>query len=263
MTSLLDRQSVPASAANADAKTNGRGGYRIPVAARGRRPLMTVGSALLVLVSIAVFSTVYSSADHRVPVLTVTSTIQQGQRITSHDLGTAEVASSGGLSPVPVASASELSGKWAAVTIPAGSLLTLGDVTSNRPLAGGSAVVGLALKDGQLPSIGVEPGDQVMIVQTLGAGSVLPVTDVSGGSDTQSSTAISGTTATGVLVAQASVFETATPTTSTASGAAELVSVVVPSTLAAAVATAAAASQVSVVLLPAGSNPSDAASGSS
>jgi hypothetical protein len=218
---------------------------------------MTVASALLVLASIAVFASIYSSADHRVPVLTVTSTIQQGQRITAGDLGTADVASSGRLSPIPVSNADELSGKWAAVTVPAGSLLTVGDVTSSRPLSSGSAVVGLALKDGQLPSTGVEPGDQVMIVQTLGAGSILPTAGSAGsagptgGTGTDAGSDTGATSSTGVLVAQATVFETATPSAATASGATELVSVEVPSTLAAAVATAAAAAQVSLVLLPA------------
>ncbi len=166
MTSLLER--LPGASA-----ANGQDHYRIPILPRTRKPVLAVASAVLVLTSVAVFANIYSSADHRVPVLTVTSTIQQGTRITAAQLGTVEVASSPGLSPIPVASASALSDKWAAVTIPAGSLLTPGDVTENRPLSSGTAVVGLALKDGQLPSNGVVTGDRVMIVQTLTLGSVL------------------------------------------------------------------------------------------
>jgi hypothetical protein len=189
----------------------------------------------------------------------VTRTIEQGHHITASDLGSVGVSTSGGVTPVPVADASELSGKWAAETIPAGSLLTLGDVTSARPLPVGTAVVGLALKDGQMPSGGVLPGDQVMMVQTPGAGAVLPY---AGSADSSSGTAdggdANGADATsGVLVAQATVFDVATPSASS-SGTAELVSVEVPSTLAASVATASAADQVSVVLLPAG--PADTAS---
>jgi hypothetical protein len=109
VTSLLDRTPTPERSAN------GHGQYRLPVRARERRPLVTVACALLVLASIAIFASVYSSADHRVPVLVVTSTIRQGQRITGGHLGTVEVAASGGLSVIPVASASELSGTWPAV----------------------------------------------------------------------------------------------------------------------------------------------------
>ena len=264
MTSLLER---PSSAA----ASNGTGSYRLPGVPQGRRPLLSVASALLVLASAAIFASIYTSADHRVPVLMVTSTIHQGQRITAADLGTTELASSGRLSPIPVSSASELSGTWAAVTIPAGSLLARGDVSSSRPLSSGSAVVGLALKDGQLPSNGVEPGDQVMIVQTLAAGSVLPAGADSSGTGATGATSdgddFGSVSSAGVLVAQATVFDTATPSASTSSGATELVSVEVPPTLAAAVATAAAASQISLVLLPAGlagsgsNSASDSASG--
>ncbi len=260
MTAVLDRQPPSASASSSPSAHRGWNGSRLPFGPRGRKPLLAVASVLLILVSIAAFATVYSSADHRVPVLMVTSAIQQGQRISATDLGTADVASSGGLSLIPVSRAAELTGRWAAVTIPAGALLTAGDVTASRSLAEGAAVVGLALKDGQLPSTGVAPGDQVMIVQTLGAGSILPASSNPGGATTQDGTG-AVMTSTGVLVAQATVFETATPSASSSSGITQLVSVVVPSTVAAAVSTASAASQVSVVLLPAGpTGPSRASS---
>ena len=178
--------------------------------------------------------------------------------ITAAQLGTAEVASSPGLSPIPVSSASSLSGKWATVTIPAGSLLTHGDVTSNRPLSGGTAVVGLALKDGQLPSNGVVPGDRVMIVQTLTLGTCLSGDQWARDQRSRRQSQRSGIVGRGPR-GPGRVFETATPPTSNSSGAAELVSVTVPSTLASTVATAAAASEVSVVLLPAG--PADSGTG--
>jgi hypothetical protein len=262
VTTLLERTTRPQT-------TDGRSQYRLPVVPRGRRPVVTVASALLVLASIAIFASIYSSAGRRVPVLVVTSTIQQGQRIVSADLGTAQVASSGGLATIPVSSADELSGTWAAVTVPAGSLLTRGDVTAHRPVSGGNAVVGLALKDGQLPSTGLVPGDEVMVVQTLGAGTVLPLagtggdgTTVNAGAGAAEGSNVGAPSSTGVLVGQATIFQTAVPSATSPSGASELVSVEVPSTLAAAVATAAAASQVSLVLLPAGAQGTDGGSGS-
>ncbi len=140
--------------------------------------------------------------------------------------------------------APQLSGKRAAVTIPAGSLLTTSDVTGAAPIAAGDAVVGLALKAGQLPSSGVKAGDLVMIVQTAVPGS--PLTSApSSGSSTDGSVAT-----TGVLVPQASVFEVETPSINASASFSELVSVEVTSTFAAAVSTAAAADQVSLVLLP-------------
>ncbi len=176
MTTLLDRVST------AGRRAETRSEFRLPAVARGRRPLVAVASTALVLASVAIFASLYSSADHQVPVLVVTTTIHQGQRIIGSDLGTVDVAASGGLSVVPVADATELSGTWAASTIPAGSLINRSDVTTSRPLAVGTGVVGLALKDGQLPAGGVEPGDRVMIVVTPATGSV-PVEGTTDGSD--------------------------------------------------------------------------------
>jgi hypothetical protein len=261
VTSLLERPATARSSAR------GTGQYQLPVVGRSRKPLVTVASVLLVLASIAIFAGIYSSADHRVPVLTVVTTIHQGQRISGNDLGTADVTTSANLAPIPVSGAAALSGTWAAVTLPAGSLLTLADVTTKRPLPVGSAVVGVTLKDGQLPSAGVASGDLVMIVQTPAAGAVLPAAGnvTSGGSSgvTEGSSGTAEASGTGVLVAQATVFGTAAPSPTSSSGAAELVSVEVPATEAAAVATAAAASQVTLVLLPASSAAPIAPSGSS
>ena len=205
---------------------------------------MAVASAVVVFASIAAFAAIYSSANHQVEALIVTTTIEQGQPITANDLGQSGVAISGGVTAIPVADASELSGKRAAVTIPAGSLLTPADVTSSQPIASGDAVVGMALKAAQLPAAGVSSGDQVMVVQTASPGTPLSTTG-----STDSSTGASGAS-TGVLVAHASVFDVATPPANASGTVSELVSVEVPSTLAAAVSTAAAGDQVSLVLLP-------------
>jgi hypothetical protein len=214
---------------------------------------MAVLSALLVFGSIAAFAAIYASANHEQSVLIVTQTIEQGQPITARDLGQTSAAISGGIVPIPVSDASELSGRRAAVTIPAGSLLTVGDTTGAQPIAQGYAVVGMALKPGQLPSTGLEPGDQVMIVETGSPDT--PLTSSSAGGTTD------GSAGTGVLVPRATVFGVASqadsPTSagSTSSpgssvGDSQLVSVEVSDTLAPAVSTEAAADQVSLVLLP-------------
>ncbi len=226
-------------------------GFRLPVTSRSRRPLVAIVSALLVFTSIAVFASVYSSANHQTPSLIVVQTIQEGQRISGTDLGQASVAISAGVSPIPVASAPLLAGKRAAVTIPAGSLLTLADVAGSAPIAAGEAVVGMALKDGEYPSAGVESGDQVMIVQSAspGAPATATATDSGSGSGSQDG----GGSATGVLVPQATVFDVGPPSANSSDGASLLVSVEVSRTLAAEVSTAASAGEVSLVLLPQGS----------
>jgi len=198
-----------------------------------------------VFASIAIFADIDASSNRHTDVLIVTQTIEQGQQMEGSDLGQASASISGGVTAIPVSDASQLLGKRAAVTIPAGSLLTAGDISSTQAINAGYAVVGMALKVGQLPSAGVAAGDQVMIVQTASSGAPL-------GSPSGSGTSTGTGASTGVLVSQASVFDVEIPSASTGSNASQLVSVEVSSTLAAAVATAAAADQVSLVLLPSG-----------
>ena len=243
MTAVLERgrtapQAVP------EVKT----GSRLPVSPRSRRPLKVLASLVVVLASIAAFAHIYASANRQTDVLTVTQTIQQGQQLTATDLGQASVSISGGVTPIPLSDASQLQGKRAAVTIPAGSLLTVGDITAAQPIAAGYAVVGMALKAGQLPSAGVASGDQVMIVQTASPGASLGSTPDPGSSSAEAEAS------TGVLVPQANVFDVEIPPASAGSSASQLVSVEVSTTLAAAVSNAAAADQVSLVLLPSGSS---------
>jgi hypothetical protein len=251
--------------------------FRLPVARSRKSPLMAVISALVVFASIAIFATVYAGAGHQTQVLIVTRTIEQGQRITGSALGQASASISGGVSSIPVADAPELSGERAAVTIPSGSLLTTGDVTGAPAIAAGDAVVGLALKPGQLPTVGLAPGDRVMIIQTASPGTPLSGLAASGGdssADSDSSSATTGSSpdgaesvaggSSGVLVSEARVFDVESPAAGDSSADSLLVSVEVATTLAADVSTAAAADQVSLVLLPdAPSEPTAGATGGS
>ncbi|MGO8871610.1 MAG: SAF domain-containing protein [Acidimicrobiales bacterium] len=242
MTSTLERTIPKTSIPERTGSASG-----LPASPKRRRPILLVASALVVFASIAVFATVYSSADRQTVVLVATRTIEQGQRFTGSDLGQASAAVTGGTALIPVTQASELAGKRAAVTIPTGSLLTSGDVTQAPSVPPGYAVVGLSLKVGQVPAAGVAPGDQVMIVQTASPGT--PLTDPSIGDEAP--TAGAGSSPTGVLVAQATVFDVEQPPPDT-SGVMQLVSVEVSSTLAAAVSTAGVADQVALVVLPDG-----------
>ena len=172
---------------------------------------------------------------------------------------------SGAVHPIPVSDPQLLAGRRAAVTIPSGSLLTMADTTAAEPISPGDAVVGMALKAGQLPSIGVEPGEQVMIVQTGAPGTPL-VTPVESSDGSADGSASSSSASAGVLVPSAKVFDVQMPSggsgesnASSSQGAAssagdsQLVSVEVSDSDAPMVSTAAAAGQVSLVLLPASS----------
>ncbi len=226
---------------------------------------MTALSALLVFASIAAFASVYTRANHRQSVLIVTQTIEQGQPITGSDLGSASVSISGAVHPIPVSDPQLLAGRRAAVTIPSGSLLTMADTTAAQPISPGDAVVGVALKAGQLPSGGVEPGDQVMIVQTGAPGAPL-VSPVEPSGSSAGNSASSSPANLGVLVPRATVFDVQMPSVgsggsnasslqgaSSSTGDSQLVSVEVSDSDAPTVSTSAAAGQISLVLIPAAS----------
>ncbi len=257
MTAVVDRVNL-----NRASTTEATAAPRVPTPLRGRRPLLAVASALLVFVSVAGFADLYASANHPESVLVVTRTIEQGKLIGADDLSAARIDVSGRVSLIPVSDSSELNGERAAVTIPAGSLLITNDLTDVPSIAAGDAVVGLALKAGEMPAAGVEPGDQVMIVETAPAGAALDGTGGAGQPSGVTEPESEGSGApTGVLVPQADVFDVESPPLDASSGTLQLVSVEVSSTEAAAVTTAANADQVSLVLLPESSAPGRTSTG--
>ncbi len=237
---------------------------RPPTGRRDRRVLVVLASVVLICASIAAFSGLYSSVDRRTPVVILVQSVTQGQSITSADLGEADVSVSGGVDYIPVSESQLIAGKRAVSAIPSGSLLTMADLTGAAGIDPGDAVVGVALKDGSYPASGLDPGDQVMVVQTSTPGAALASPTTGGDSSATGGPGTSGeaglTTSseaeagTGILVSRATVVAAGMPNANSSGGYTLLVSVEVSSTDAPEVATAAAAGQVSLVLLPTGSS---------
>jgi SAF domain len=272
MTTLLDRAQGLRRTTHADRSFSAE--FHMPVKPSRRRPVLAAASAVAVFASIGLFAHLYSSADRETSVLVVTHTIQQGQTFTGADLGQTPVATGSGVATVPLADASQILGKVASVTVVAGSLLTPGDLASAPPISEGDAVVGLALKQGQVPAGGLGPGDQVMVVETGPPGSPLnsstspssspQQSSSSSGGAVSSSSAASGSAAdgsadsssdaggqaSGVLVPDAMVFNTASPGSQSSAEATELVSLELSDSLAPVVSAAGTAGQVSLVLVP-------------
>lgn len=242
------------------------GGFagRSQVPTRGR----VVVSACLVFGSIAAFVSIYAHASQHVPVLVVVQPVHAGAVIQASDLGSYELSSVGNLPVVPAGSESSVVGSTATVSIEPGTLLIGADYARSQPLPAGTAIVGAALKIGQLPATGVVPGQHVMVV---GTGSSCangqpgaPFSGTSGGpmiADTGAQP--SGMSAGGagavppsggssVLVADAEVYAIAQPPSNSSGSASSLVSLAVPEGMASAVAVCAAAGDVSVVVLPQG-----------
>ena len=256
MTTVLGRRSAAAEPtghvpANAS---------RIPSPPVIRRPLLAASSIAVVIASIAIFVSIYSGVDHQVEVLEIIRPVAQGQSITAADLGSTGIVSSATLPTLSAGSATEVIGRVAAVPLGPGTVLVATELTSEQPVAAGDAVVGIALKDGQLPASGLQPGDAVMVVQTDAPGAAVtgelgegggsgPSSAASGGN---ASAADSNLSSTGVLVPRAQVREVESPSAASSGSETELVSIEVSQTLASSVSIAAAADQISLALLPQG-----------
>ena len=252
MSSMLDRSNGSSGAASSRMdESQGRGASgsskRLPKPNKVRRPVMALASTVLIFASIAIFADLYAKAGHRVPIVAVVQPVHQGQQITSSDLGEVEASISGSVHPILYSAVGSVVGKEAAVALVPGSILTTGDVSNASRIPGGDAIVGVALKPGQLPSAGVVPGQQVMVIQTGLPGSPAPTFPSSSSSPGSTSSQPSGV---GVLVPRAEVYDVASPGSASGSSPTQMLSIQLPQNLAPAVSVAAAAGEVSIIVIP-------------
>jgi hypothetical protein len=111
---------------------------------------LAAGGVVLVVVCALVFAEGFLQAGNRRPVLALARPVGAGQVITAADLQTVRVSAAGPVSLVPASRQGEIAGSVAAVSMPAGSLLTGSDLGTPPPMKG-QARLGVALKPGQYP----------------------------------------------------------------------------------------------------------------
>jgi Flp pilus assembly protein CpaB len=138
-------------------------GDRLPVPPRERRPALAALAVLLIVAGAAISGLVMLRSDDRTPVLVFARDIATGQQITTDDLQVARVAADN-LQLIPAARKNEIIGRYAGVSVPAGTLVGTGMLRTESLLTDGHVAVGLALKPGHLPANGVQLGDRVDIV---------------------------------------------------------------------------------------------------
>jgi hypothetical protein len=138
---------------------------RMPSAPRERKPLLIVLALLLIVVGAGAAGLLVVKAGHRVGAIEISRDVGLGQQIQPGDMQEIQVASDTSVNYVPWASASQVARLFAAIQIPAGTLLTPSMVARSNNLVDGRDVLGLALKDGQFPA-SLEPGQPVMIYST-------------------------------------------------------------------------------------------------
>jgi hypothetical protein len=201
---------------------------------------------------------VYLKAGSQVSVLAVDRNVPQGQVLTAGDLTVVHISTSSGVSTVPVAEAPEVVGRRAAEPLEPDTLLTPSELVTSFSPPAGESIVGVALKEGQLPASGVAPGETVDVILTGTPGdpdSAPASPDATGDLQDAGAAATTGAQPTGagtILVSDATVLEAAAAPASSGSDAID-VSLLTASTLAPLVASASAADQVALVVVAPGS----------
>jgi len=151
-------------------RTDG-GRAAVPASPRPRRRswALAVLGVLVVAVCALVFAVGWVQAGNRKPVLAVVHAVAAGQLLTAADLQVVRVSASGPVSLVPAAVETSVLGQPAAGPLPAGALLTSGDVGPAAPAAGQDDL-GVAVKAGQYPP-DLSAGQTVDVLATPAASS--------------------------------------------------------------------------------------------
>ncbi len=206
---------------------------RLPRRPRERRPALAALAVLLILGGALAAGFLVLQSGQRVTAIEISAPVGAGQRIPLSAMQPVQIASGTGLDYVPWDEASQVTRFFTVSAIPAGTLLTRGMVAATGASVAGKAVLGLALKDGQLPR-GLQDGDRVAIYQVSDAQETCP-----GGSG-------------GLLTADAVVLTVGVPAATSGSQAQADVEVAVNPADAGAVACNAANGIVGIAVLPGG-----------
>jgi hypothetical protein len=215
------------------------GGRRMPSAPRERKPALAALAVLLVALGAVAAGYLVISAGHRVGAVEITAEVGQGQQIPASAIKEVQINADSDVHYVAWQFANRVTGVFAKVQIPAGTLLTpeMTEATSN--LTAGKVEVGLSLKPGQAPT-------NLLIGQTVQA---FPVGSGSGCAGGANGTG-TGTAATtpGESITTGTIVSVTGSTATNGSNAA--VTVAVPATDAGVLACYASAGDVAIALTP-------------
>jgi hypothetical protein len=128
------------------------GGRRMPSAPRERKPALAAVAILLVALGAASAGYLVLNAGHRVGAVEITQDVGQGQQIPASAIKEVQINADTDVHYVAWQYASRVTGVFARVQIPAGTLLTSNMTASTSNLTAGKVEVGLSLKPGQAPT---------------------------------------------------------------------------------------------------------------
>lgn len=136
-----------------------------------RRPALIAGAVVSICLGALLAAWAWSSTTDTQEVLAARDTIERGAVITSDDIARVRISSDPALAPLPASAYDDLLGRFAALDISAGGLLTAESITTDPMPPEGMSVVGVALTSAQVPSLALRSGDRVRVVVTPGEGS--------------------------------------------------------------------------------------------
>lgn len=139
-------------------------GRRVPQAARERKPALAALALLLIVGGALAVAYVVTQNAKRVSAIEIAAPIAIGQRIPLSAMHEVQIAANGGVAYVPWSEASQVAQFYAGEAIPAGTLLNRKMVVRASGVTAGKDVLGLALKDGQLPD-NLQVGDHVNLYE--------------------------------------------------------------------------------------------------
>ncbi|MGN6607344.1 MAG: SAF domain-containing protein [Jatrophihabitans sp.] len=159
---------MPTTSTLPGASVNGRtpaGADRVGVAlpTRQRRPGFIALAVMLIVGLAAVSAYLYSQAGSKTPVLMVAKRVAAGHPLTRGDITVVNVA--GDVTAIGANGLDDVVGHVATVDLLPQTLLQRSMLTRTNPLPAGSAMVGVALKPGQLPATGLPDGAHVDVLQ--------------------------------------------------------------------------------------------------
>jgi hypothetical protein len=143
---------------------------RLPSSRRERKPALAAFALLLIAGGALAAGLLVVRSGQRVTAIEISQQVGAGQRIPFSAMRPVPVVSGTALDYVPWAEAGQVARFSAATTIPPGTLLTSAMVAQASGVTAGQYIVGLALKDGQLPDQ-LQAGDHVGIYAVSGQAS--------------------------------------------------------------------------------------------
>jgi hypothetical protein len=210
----------------------------MPSTPRERKPALAALAVLLVALGAVAAGYLVISAGHRVGAVEITAEVGQGQQIPASAIKEVQINADSDVHYVAWQFANRVTGVFAAVQIPAGTLLTPSMTTATSNLTAGKVEVGLSLKPGQAPT-------NLLIGQTVQA---FPVGTGSGCAGGTNGTDSGTTTTPGQSITTGTIVSVIGSTSTNGSTAA--VTLAVPATDAGVLACYASAGDVAIALTP-------------